>query len=92
MEYCGCTLKSSNVTANINFICFFNNYFTSNILFERTARKSKCLVGAKDDQTKTSIVSQQCIRNDDGVSEVCDKDKAIAWENFHEMFLNTEFT
>ena len=32
------------------------------------------------------------IRNDNGVLTVSDEDKNIAWQTYHEKFLNTDFT
>ena len=41
-------------------------------------------------KTNQDIIGKQCIRNDDGVFTVSDKDKKIACKNYRERFLNTK--
>ena len=40
-------------------------------------------------KTNQPFIGGQCIRNDDGVLAVSNKDKKLAWKSYHEKFLNT---
>ena len=42
-------------------------------------------------RTNQDIIGEQWIRNDSGALAVGDEDKKIAWRNYHEDLLNTEF-
>ena len=43
-------------------------------------------------KTNEDIICELCIKSNDGVLEVDDEDKKIAWKSYHEKLLNIEFT